>query len=105
MMFMLYLNNINSGAATIFKHTYIITYLFEKINIDFCRMTNNNTGAWWVQKKGQISLSYIGASMLRCSITFVFLQLVEKSEMTAKTKLYYTPGGFLLPAVLENRST
>lgn len=34
--------------------------------IAYCPMADNNTGGWWIQKKGKIANPYFGASMLRC---------------------------------------
>jgi Cu(I)/Ag(I) efflux system membrane fusion protein len=38
----------------------------EGYGVAFCPMADNNSGAWWIQKKGQIANPYFGASMLRC---------------------------------------
>lgn len=34
--------------------------------VAFCPMADNNTGAYWVQKKGKIMNPYFGSAMLHC---------------------------------------
>ncbi|NIM17922.1 MAG: DUF3347 domain-containing protein [Candidatus Aminicenantes bacterium] len=38
----------------------------EGYGVAFCPMADNNTGAYWVQKKGKITNPYFGSTMLRC---------------------------------------
>jgi Cu(I)/Ag(I) efflux system membrane fusion protein len=38
----------------------------EGYDVAYCPMADNNKGAYWVQKKGDIANPYFGASMLRC---------------------------------------
>lgn len=38
----------------------------EGYGVAFCPMADNNTGAYWVQKKGKIMNPYFGSSMLHC---------------------------------------
>jgi hypothetical protein len=64
---------ISSGDINVLRKTFkmISTFVAEKgapegYGVAFCPMADNNTGAYWVQKKGQIINPYFGASMLRC---------------------------------------
>ncbi|MCP5050698.1 MAG: DUF3347 domain-containing protein [bacterium] len=38
----------------------------EGFGVAYCPMADNNTGAYWVQVKGDISNPYFGSTMLRC---------------------------------------
>jgi hypothetical protein len=38
----------------------------EGYGVAYCPMADNNTGGYWVQKKGDIANPYFGSSMLRC---------------------------------------
>jgi len=38
----------------------------EGYGVAFCPMADNNTGAYWVQKKGTILNPYFGSAMLHC---------------------------------------